>query len=249
MPQRDSHHRCAENQGRAVARVRRSPQAGGVVQAHPRPQKTQRDNRRKKTVAEAARTRMVCGAGSAYVQGLWLRYRVTYKACGQGIGTGSAHPHSRWLRFRVPTGSVAEAPHTYRVCGEALLHALQPPVFWRARTCAFVPPPAAGDWKRFPQRGAVAKPLITHFADAPSTAAPENRGEARDALTPWTTDAHIARSPALEKTPYVRAGSLGPTATPHTPTQHWCFPFVPRRVRGRQHRTPSTTRRPSFKTP
>ncbi len=49
----------------------------------------------------------------------------------------------------------------------------------------------------------VAKPLITHFADALSTAALEDRGEARDALTPRTTDVHIAWSPAPEKTPYV----------------------------------------------
>ncbi|MEV6822121.1 hypothetical protein AB0M72_25595 [Nocardiopsis dassonvillei] len=49
----------------------------------------------------------------------------------------------------------------------------------------------------------MAKPLITHFADVPSTAALENRGEARDALTPWTTDVRIAWSPALEKTPGV----------------------------------------------
>ncbi len=126
---------------------------------------------------------------------------------------------------------------------------LSPPHLGRAGTCTFVPPPAAGTWKRFPQRGVVAKPLITHFADALSTAAPENRGEARDALTPRTTDVRIAWSPAPEKTPYARAGSPGPTANPHTPTQHWSFPFVPRRVRGRQHRARPTTRRRSFKPP
>ncbi|WP_444963145.1 hypothetical protein [Nocardiopsis sp. M1B1] len=49
----------------------------------------------------------------------------------------------------------------------------------------------------------MAEPLITYFADVLLTAALEDRGEARDALTPWTTDVRIAWSPALEKTPGV----------------------------------------------
>ncbi len=103
--------------------VRRSPQARSVAQVQPRPQKTQRGNGRKKAVVEVPGTCTVCGSGSAYVQGLWLRSCAPARSVVEVsrtctiCGSRSTYVQGLWLRSRAPARLVAQVPRTCTVYG------------------------------------------------------------------------------------------------------------------------------------